>query len=356
MSQLEKLGFIRVAPKGSRSLGYVLLVDPHQGVEQLREEGKVDDAWYNAYRQRRIETPAESYRSMPTDYDPDGLKLKILDAYIEHWELVKVEIDQGRTPNTKCAYELDMRDVLARITGVPVAGLDVTTQQWLDRMTRPRGDNEPTNALHICSDNEKRNGPHRFHARAYVNGKEWPAWEFRDVLRARLSSRQPRVPAKEREQKFGILLSEPQAERDFTGWMTPEQLPIAVIYVDLDDFKPLNARFTNAKVDETILPEARRLLDRLSRLRGAAYSHGGDEFVVILPNHEPYEVEAFAERLRATFEAHRFEVGGVQVPITVSVGVAMWPRAGAGYSEVLAAANAAQIEAKGAKNTVRFGS
>jgi hypothetical protein len=57
---LEKLGFIRVAPRGQRRYGYVLLIHPDKAVTNLSVMGLVDDAWYSEYQQRRVEIGALS--------------------------------------------------------------------------------------------------------------------------------------------------------------------------------------------------------------------------------------------------------------------------------------------------------
>jgi len=58
MEHLEKLGFIQVAPKGGRPHGYALLIHPDKVVHALRAKNKVDDGWYNAYQQRKVEIGA----------------------------------------------------------------------------------------------------------------------------------------------------------------------------------------------------------------------------------------------------------------------------------------------------------
>jgi hypothetical protein len=60
MKALEDLGFIKVAPKGARALGYVLLIHPDLVVDSLRDAEKVDPNWANAYEQRMIEIGARS--------------------------------------------------------------------------------------------------------------------------------------------------------------------------------------------------------------------------------------------------------------------------------------------------------
>jgi len=159
---------------------------------------------------------------------------------------------------------------------------------------------------------------------------------------------------KEREQKFGILLSASQARLDFEHWkakLTPLSLPIAILFIDLDDFKRLNSRFTETKVDQTILPEAMRLLARIATERGEAYRQGGEEFVVILPNHDRQEARTFGEKLRVCFAQTSFDVDETTLQLTVSVGIAVWPEHGSSYDEVLEKANDAEAQAKRSKNT-----
>jgi|ERR1035437_251166 hypothetical protein len=49
---LAELGFIKVAPNGSRKQGYILLVDPHQVVKRLKDEGRIPADWWGAYTKR----------------------------------------------------------------------------------------------------------------------------------------------------------------------------------------------------------------------------------------------------------------------------------------------------------------
>jgi diguanylate cyclase (GGDEF)-like protein len=158
---------------------------------------------------------------------------------------------------------------------------------------------------------------------------------------------------KEREQKFGILLSPAQAERDFLLW--ERELggqPIGVLYLDIDRFKDLNTKHTETTVDRTILPEFMKLLAKFANFRGGCYRQGGDEFVVILPNHDAAESLAFGEKLRATFATHEFRVESAMERLTVSVGVACWPEHGKSFTEVLQVANAAKQVAKKSRDSV----
>ncbi len=151
------------------------------------------------------------------------------------------------------------------------------------------------------------------------------------------------------EQKFGILLSPKREEAHFKGYAeecAPHHLPIAVLFLDLDNFKGINTKYTESVVDRTILPDAQRLLSSLAMKRGQAYRHGGEEFVLLLPNHNQEEALAIAERIRAAFEQRTFMVDTTSETVTVSIGVALHPKHGAAYQQVLEAANLAERQAK----------
>jgi diguanylate cyclase (GGDEF)-like protein len=156
------------------------------------------------------------------------------------------------------------------------------------------------------------------------------------------------VQSRELEQKFKILFSAGQALIDFDEYSSIADVgeTTAVLFLDIDNFKPLNSAHSETVVDRTILPEVQRLLKSATAQRGNAYRWGGEEFVVILPNHTEPEAVAFAERLRRTVEGHSFPVGDIAVRITLSVGVALFPKDGSTFDEVLRAANAAEHAAK----------
>jgi hypothetical protein len=52
---LASLGFIKVAPNGSKKQGYVLLLDPHKVIKHLHQSGKVPQEWWGAYTKRASE-------------------------------------------------------------------------------------------------------------------------------------------------------------------------------------------------------------------------------------------------------------------------------------------------------------
>jgi diguanylate cyclase (GGDEF)-like protein len=161
--------------------------------------------------------------------------------------------------------------------------------------------------------------------------------------------------SKERDQKFGILLSPNQASVDFDAWknrFSSHDTSIAVLYLDIDRFKDFNTRFTETVVDKTILPAVLRLLADLVDQRGEGYQQGGDEFVFILPNYDKAEAVAFAEKVRSRIASLKIQVGEETATLTISGGIANWPDHGATYDEVLLKANEAKRTAKETRNTI----
>jgi diguanylate cyclase (GGDEF)-like protein len=128
----------------------------------------------------------------------------------------------------------------------------------------------------------------------------------------------------------------------------------AVIYLDLDHFKPVNDRFGHPVGDGLLLAVANRLQacvregDTVARL-------GGDEFAIIqLAIGQPRHVEILTSRILAAFH-DPFTVKGHQIEVGISMGVAVAPDDGATAETLLRNADIALYLAKTeGRSTVRF--
>ena len=97
---------------------------------------------------------------------------------------------------------------------------------------------------------------------------------------------------------------------------------IALLLLDLDQFKAVNDTLGHEAGDE-LLREVAARLRACTRGADTVCRWGGDEFVVMLPNvHGVGEAEHVAEKIRACLGA-QFQLRGGAVRIGVSVGVAM---------------------------------
>ncbi|MEV6298916.1 diguanylate cyclase [Actinoplanes sp. NPDC051861] len=101
--------------------------------------------------------------------------------------------------------------------------------------------------------------------------------------------------------------------------------PVAVLFVDLDGFKPVNDAFGHEVGDELL----RQVADRLSACvrSGDVLSRvGGDEFVMLMPGVTPDDADAMSARLRYVLELP-FRIAGQEILIGASIGVHVAPAA-----------------------------
>jgi diguanylate cyclase (GGDEF)-like protein len=129
---------------------------------------------------------------------------------------------------------------------------------------------------------------------------------------------------------------------------------IAVLFVDLDGFKPINDSFGHAAGDQILRAAAERLANT-TRESDTVARIGGDEFLLLLEGvHDRAECAQAANRvLRALSEP--FSVLGKQLQIACSIGIVLHPEQGE-PDKLVANADAAMYEAKrgGGGNYVMF--
>jgi diguanylate cyclase (GGDEF)-like protein len=124
-------------------------------------------------------------------------------------------------------------------------------------------------------------------------------------------------------EKFGILDSPSLLKSDLEDLTkTAPVWGAAVLYLDIDHFKKVNSEFTERVVDSELLPAFQKLINIAVGGLGYAYAEGGDEVVILLPNHSPGRAELFANELLTLVSSEPFSVQGKSVPLTISVGVA----------------------------------
>lgn len=70
MNLLKKLGFIKTMKSGNQTYKSVMLIHPAIAVKHLYDEGKVDQAWWDTYRQMQIETKESTYDQLIARYQP----------------------------------------------------------------------------------------------------------------------------------------------------------------------------------------------------------------------------------------------------------------------------------------------
>jgi diguanylate cyclase (GGDEF)-like protein len=118
----------------------------------------------------------------------------------------------------------------------------------------------------------------------------------------------------------------------------------AVAQFDLDHFKALNDRHGHAAGDEALRLFS-RLLKQSVRQQDVCGRRGGEEFAVLFPETDRETARRACERIRQSVAASPLVLGGAEVRLTVSAGVAGL-EAGDDRDRLLARADAALYRAK----------
>ncbi len=132
-----------------------------------------------------------------------------------------------------------------------------------------------------------------------------------------------------------------------------EHATLALVVLDLDDFKRVNDVYGHAIGDE-VLADIAVLLRGAVRGDDAVCRIGGEEFAVIAPSTDERAAVGLADRIAERLAANEFEtVGG----LTASIGIAIGPHHAANPRELVACAEVAMMAAKagGKGGTVVFG-
>jgi diguanylate cyclase (GGDEF)-like protein len=126
----------------------------------------------------------------------------------------------------------------------------------------------------------------------------------------------------------------------------------ALVLLDIDHFKRLNDTFGHPAGDAT-LRHVSKVMSAHLRASDQAARFGGEEFALILPATDEAGAVLLAGRVRAAIEGSPLVFEGARLTVTVSLGVAVWPRDGEGKGDIVAAADRALYAAKqGGRNRV----
>lgn len=98
---------------------------------------------------------------------------------------------------------------------------------------------------------------------------------------------------------------------------------VAVVFVDLNDFKPINDRFGHKIGDRVLRTVALRLRDEV-RIGDTVARWAGDEFALILEESTADAVMQLVERLRVRI-AEPFEADGIPLTVSAAFGCAFYP-------------------------------
>jgi diguanylate cyclase (GGDEF)-like protein len=119
----------------------------------------------------------------------------------------------------------------------------------------------------------------------------------------------------------------------------------SVLVVDIDHFKEYNDTYGHLAGDE-VLSRLASVFKKSVRSCDYVARYGGEEFILVLPEIGPHDGVKAAERIRKKVVKEKFAGDGEAIKVTVSVGVASYPKDGDDPQAIIRHADTALYEAK----------
>ncbi len=128
---------------------------------------------------------------------------------------------------------------------------------------------------------------------------------------------------------------------------------VALVVMDLDDFKDINDTFGH-HIGDRALREVAGVLRTAIRPYDICVRYAGDEFIVVISGCSREEAESKRRELQEVVDSIRLEVQpNVGIPIMMSAGAAVFPHDGDSYEALLAAADSRMYRDKSERKTAR---
>jgi diguanylate cyclase (GGDEF)-like protein len=144
------------------------------------------------------------------------------------------------------------------------------------------------------------------------------------------------------------------ANRRHFEWRLSEEIerarrykyPLSALMLDLDHFKQVNDNYGH-QIGDIVLQQVAQRLRRILRRTDFLARYGGEEFIVLAPQTPADRALILAERLRQVIAESPIPVAdNLQIHITISIGVAVFPNHAQNESELIGAADSALYKAK----------
>lgn len=132
------------------------------------------------------------------------------------------------------------------------------------------------------------------------------------------------------------------------------KLPSSLFFIDFDNFKSINDALGHEMGDK-VLKTAGKRLNEMAKGNGTVGRLGGDEFIIIA--HSPIDRASIADLANRILQGFRLplDVKGEEVLVTISMGIALYPKDGKTATALLNKSDTAMHVAKeSGKNNYRF--
>jgi diguanylate cyclase (GGDEF)-like protein/PAS domain S-box-containing protein len=124
-----------------------------------------------------------------------------------------------------------------------------------------------------------------------------------------------------------------------------DRLPVAVLFLDLDNFKLVNDSLGHP-VGDRLLTLIGKHLDHILPPESTVSRIGGDEFVIVTPVRQDNAVSYLAEHILVSFSEQPFRIDDHEFFVTASIGIAFFPDDGETPDQLVKNADIAMYQAK----------
>jgi len=129
--------------------------------------------------------------------------------------------------------------------------------------------------------------------------------------------------------------------------------PFSVLFLDIDHFKRVNDTQGHL-VGSKILTQLSAILRKKIRSVDYGFRYGGDEFVLLLVNTPAEDARIVGERIRKDVESTIFKVDDTELKITLSIGIASYPKHAMTREEIIEMADKAMYHGKHKSRNIVF--
>lgn len=182
------------------------------------------------------------------------------------------------------------------------------------------------------------------------NNKEYELAFLKDITERK--AKEEEIKYLSYKDKLTNLYNRRFFEEELQRLDTKRQLPISIIMADVNGLKIINDTFGHDKGDKMLI-KAAKILDNVVRKEDILARHGGDEFVILLPQSDQTTAEKILKRIKKATQKTENE----QIPISLSFGVATKTQKSEKIEDILKKADDAMyqnklLEGKSAKNKI----
>ncbi|TWT27304.1 GGDEF domain-containing phosphodiesterase [Planomicrobium sp. CPCC 101110] len=128
-------------------------------------------------------------------------------------------------------------------------------------------------------------------------------------------------------------------------YILQEEIPFSVLYINLDNFKHINALY-NHKIGDEVIKSIAKNLEQLLRPREIAGRLNGDELILLHLHQENEKLEDFPSKVREIFAQPIVLKNAHSVTVNASIGLSSYPQDSYSVEELIAFSETAMREAK----------